>query len=116
MRARLAGAPGRPGSRPAAWTTCRRGVQDVVKKNLLCCKKNTFLKVLRQPKGTPEAGLKPEKGFFLLHKMFFFTTMRARLAAAPGRPGSRPAAWTTCRRRVQDVVKKNLLCSKKKPF
>ena len=79
------------------------------------------MKVLRQPKGTPEVGLKPEKGFFLQHKRFFFTTMRSKQAAAPKQarpaaPSCRPAVWPPCGREAQEVVKKNLFCCKKKPF
>ena len=119
MRARLAAAPGRPVSRPAAWTTCRMGgARSSKKKHFMLVKKmeKTFGEVARQPKWTPEAGLKPKKGFFLQHKMFFFTTMRARLAGAPGRPGSRPVAWTTCRRGVQEAVKKTFSVVKKNLF
>ena len=78
------------------------------------------MKVLRQPKWTPEAALKPEKGFFLQQKRFSFTTscipscMWAKLQACswacwPGLLGGCSLLGTHC-------SKKNILCCKKKPF
>ena len=70
------------------------------------------MKVLRQPKWTPEAGLKPEKGVFLQQKLFFFTTFRARQAAAPKQAQLPACSLAHMQEGVQEVVKKNIFCCK----
>merc|ERR1711965_158495 len=103
-------------SRSAAWTTCRMGGARSSKKKHFLCKKKTFLKVLRQPKWTPEAGLKPEKSFFLHRKGFFLPQcvpgwLQPQADPSRGLQLGPRAGWG-----VQEVVKKNLFCVKKNLF
>ena len=53
-------------------------VQEVVKKTFYVVKK-TSLKVLRQPKWTPEAGLNTEEGFFTTEHVFSRSAFRRRV-------------------------------------
>ena len=74
------------------------------------------MKVLRQPKWTPEAGLKPEKGSFLQQKMFFFTTSRTPLLQVVQAAGLEPGLPGAAASLARIVVKKHILCCKKNIF
>ena len=114
MRARLAAAPRQAWLQACSLDHLQEWVQEVVKKT--CSVVKTFLKVLSQPKWTPEAGLKPGNGFGFHNRKMFFFLMRARLAAALRQARLEACSLDHVQDGVQEVVKKYVSVVKKKPF
>ena len=121
MRSKQAAAPKQarpaaPSCRPAVWPPCGREVQEVVKKNLFCCKKKPFRRssdslngLRRQVRSLKKVFFYNRKGFFLLH----FVPGRMQ----PPKQAQLPAcSLAHMQEGMQEVVKKNIFCCKKKPF
>ena len=95
MRARQAAAPRQARLEACSLDHLQEGVQEVVKKHIFCCEKKPFWRSsvsLNGLGGRFEACI-----FFTTEKVFSLQCVPGWLQP-PGRPGSRPVAWTTCRR------------------